>query len=119
MAIPDETPEDWINTDNDQVFYRSQSDRWGRGEFVVGDFLADFFPDWTFLITMGPNRGYDIAYDLYRSEKIIRIDIYSAGLVSNWPTGRSLEYLPIVENAKWLLEELVEDIDDSEINPSP
>ncbi len=86
--ISDEATDEWIATNHDHVFYRSEVDKWNRGEYALAKFVADHIPGWTVVITMGPYRGYDIRHEVYADDQLIHLDCYSVGMVaydSNFP----------------------------------
>lgn len=77
-----EDPDDWTATDHDRIWYRSPEDKFSRGELNLVEDIAEAFPECSFVITMGPWRMHDIAYAIRDPfEKVIQIDIYSAGLI--------------------------------------
>lgn len=72
-----------VKTNHPRVFYATEDDRYRRGELSIASKVADRFPDYTMIITMGPYRGYNVAYRLKLVEKQILLDFYSPRLPSN------------------------------------
>ena len=74
---------DWITTDHPRVFYESKGDKYIRGELERAKVVASAFEEWKILITMGPWRGYDVAYRTNRVKKIINLDFYSVRMCTS------------------------------------
>jgi len=81
----------------DRIFYKSEKDRYNRGETQVARAFAKAFPQLKIVITMGPYRGYDYCYELNKAQDTLEIDFYSVRLPSK-------EYVNsgIAEVAGWL-----------------
>ena len=79
----DDSLEPSVKTSHPRVFYATEADRYQRGELSIASKIADRFPSYTVIITMGPWRDYDVAYRLKPSEKRILLDFYSVHLPSN------------------------------------
>lgn len=108
------SPEDWVETDHDRVFYKSPADAWGRGEYLLAECIADYIPGWIVVITMGPYRSHDFSYNLYHDEQWIHLDCYSAGMAPNCIGLPYREQHPVVEHAESLIQNIVDDIRDSQ-----
>lgn len=69
---------EWVSTDHPRVFYKSEADNFGYGEFTIASKLAEMFEDVFFVITCGPYRPHDMAYAIRDPfEKVVQLDIYS------------------------------------------
>lgn len=74
-----ETPEDWVATDHDRVYIRTGSSRLDSDHAVVeaGRKVADEFPPWDVVITIGPYRGYDVQWRSMPKSQSINLDFHS------------------------------------------
>lgn len=112
--ISDDSTDEWISTDHDRVFYRSKGHRWNRGELALAKFVADQFPGWTVVITMGPYRPHDVSYDIFPDDRLIHLDVYSVGLVQKDPEASIRPGSSIVELAESVVLEIAKLIGDSD-----
>lgn len=99
---------DWHATSHSRVFYKdpgSEGLGTDRGYQAIGEKLADYFPDVTFVLTVGPHRPHDIMYairDPWR--KVVQIDVYS-------PMVLHRSNKEITENVEALIHDLVKGLD--------
>lgn len=112
MSTESADGEEWVATDHDRVYYKSEADRFGRGEFALAKFVADHIPGWTVLITMGPYRTHDLAYEVRLDEQVINLDCYSAGMAVFGPDISYREEHPAVEHAEALIHDIAKGIKD-------
>lgn len=110
--IPDEGPEDWVSTDHPRVFYRSRGNRWDLGEFQLGKFIAKRVPEVRVVITMGPYRGYDFAYEVYPDGRIIHIDCYSPAFRSFGSDVLHRPHESMIERLEAFIAELLETVEE-------
>lgn len=99
-------PEEWDSTDHGRVFYHDGSDRFDRGEYELAKFVAEHLPGFDVLLTMGPYRGYDIQFEIHPDERVIHLDVYSAGMAV---FGSDVSYRPNHPATEYA-EELIHDI---------
>ena len=69
--------ESWICTTHPRVFYRDSGSKFDRGEFGAAVVVADAFPAYVVVISMGPYRFYDVKYSVNKEKRIIALDFYS------------------------------------------
>jgi hypothetical protein len=112
--ITDEATDEWVSTNHDRVFYRSDGDEWNRGEYALAKFITDHIPGWTVVITMGPYRGHDIRHEVHPDDKLIHLDCYSAGMIRSAPGHSSRTQHPMEEYAESLLDDIAQLIRDSD-----
>lgn len=68
---------DWKDTDHDRVYYAQDQLSFDRGEYEVAVQIAEAFPKWKVVITIGPHRSYDISYKIRPDHRAIHLDFYS------------------------------------------
>lgn len=72
-----------IETEHDRVYYTEGSENLkGRGEFDVAKRIADAFPSYKVLVTIGPWRSHDMMWEIEEDSNLIKLDFYSVR-----PTG--------------------------------
>ena len=81
---------EWNETDHPRVYLAQQS----LGAFgSIGNVpaeIAEAFPNWDIVVTVGPYRGYDIAYNVRWDLEAIHIDLYSIRLPSDDDVARTV-----------------------------
>ena len=113
--VSNEDEGDWIRTDNDRIFYRSDGDRWNRGEYRMAEYLVNHIPGWTVLITMGPYRSYDFHYEIYPDQRLIHLDCYSSAMEISGLDIPHRQKNPNVEHHSEILKDLrrmISDLDE-------
>jgi hypothetical protein len=71
--------EGFITTEHKRVFYRDRNSIYKRGELDFAQEIANKFPDYVVIITMGPWRMYTVRYKINYIKKTIELDFYSPG----------------------------------------
>lgn len=81
MILEDESPEDWVQTFHDRIFYRTRGDTYLLGEFVFATYIVNELPDWKVVITMNPDRDLEMSHEHRVDRKIIHLDFDADGLI--------------------------------------
>lgn len=110
MSISNESPSDWIGTEQERVYYRSTADRWDRGEFELATAVAQRFDGWIVVITMGPYRGHDLHYDIYADSQIIHIDCHAPAMALHGSDVPHRPQHPVIEHGTDMIQNIARDI---------
>jgi hypothetical protein len=88
-AVRDESlgEKEWEETDHPRVYIAEQSPFGEIGDVPAQ--IAEAFPNWDVVVTVGPYRGYDIAYNIRWDLEVIHIDLYSIRLPSKDDVART------------------------------
>jgi hypothetical protein len=80
-----EDPSDWIDTEYERVYFRSDADAAGgmwtpikRVEHAATEVASAFHDGWDVIVTVGPYRIHDVMYQIDAENKRINLDYYSA-----------------------------------------
>ena len=114
MMISDDNSDEWIDTDHNRVFYRSEGDMWNRGEYALAKLVANHIPGWTVVITMGPYRGHDFRHEIHAEDHLIHLDCYSAAMMAYDTDPPPRTQHPVVEYAESLIQDVAKLIKDSD-----
>jgi hypothetical protein len=85
---PDLGDKEWNETDYPRVYIAEQSPFGEIGNVPAQ--IAEAFPNWDIVVTVGPYRGYDIAYNVRWDLEVIHIDLYSIRLPSDDDVARTV-----------------------------
>lgn len=82
MDLDNESPEDWVQSIHDRIFYRTQGDAYLRGEFAFATYIVNCLPDWKVVITMDPDQASDMSFIHDGDRKIIHVGFNAEGIIT-------------------------------------